>query len=302
MIEAKILQGLNHPSIVRYVHSWGNSSDFYLATEFLNTKNMREVYQSCSPPRETLIEYMLQLLEVTEYLHYKGVVHRDIKPSNILLGDTSVLIDFDAAEAPFIDFEHERIVMGTPGYQCPESFKGDISPLGDIFSIGATLLFLLTCESPSGDFSRFRIRINDKDLFEIAFKAMDSKPYNRFRTAFEMKQKFLSVSNRRLELICGDKVLHVLKNQTTIGRGESADFRVCDPEKFISPIHAEITLVGRNVWLIDKASVNGTFIYRRGNYYKIDKCELLDGDVIALCYKQDRGPHKTIKFRNPVIY
>ncbi|MCW4023917.1 MAG: protein kinase [Candidatus Bathyarchaeota archaeon] len=296
MVEAKVLQSLNHPSIVKYVHSWGDRFDFYLVTEYVDTKNMKETFFHKPQKRATVIEYILQLLEVTEYLHYKGVVHRDIKPSNILLSDNIVLIDFDASESCYLNFDHKNVVIGTPGYQCPESFQGVISPQSDIFSIGGTILFLLTGENPSGSLTRFRNLPVEQDLLEIAFKALNPDPALRFRTVFEMKQKLLSLTSPQAKLVMGDVQCLLMKNLVLIGRSVDADFKILDPSKFVSPIHAEVVFENKNFFISNK-SINGTFIYRRDEYRKIDKWALRDGDVIVLCYKPQKGPHKMVKFR-----
>jgi serine/threonine protein kinase len=176
IVESDVLRSLKHPSIVKYVHSWGNKKDYYLITEYVDAKNMKETCENNAPPRDLTIEYILQLLEVAEYLHDKGIIHRDIKPSNIILSDTIILLDFNAAEAKRLNFEHNRIIIGTPGYQSPESYKGIESPQCDVYSVGATLLFLLTGEHPSGDLSHFKTLSQHKDLLEIALKAMDPDP------------------------------------------------------------------------------------------------------------------------------
>jgi serine/threonine protein kinase len=296
MIEAKVLQSLNHPSVVKYVYSWGDSCDFYLVTEYVDAKNMKETFFHKPQNRVAIIEHILQLLEVTEYLHYKGVIHRDIKPSNILLNDNIVLIDFDASESCHINFDHENVVIGTPGYQCPESFQGVISPQSDIFSIGGTILFLLTGENPSGSLSRFRNLTIEQDLLEIAFKALNPNPDLRFRTVFEMKQKLLRLNSPQTKLVMGNTQCPIMKNLVLIGRGIETDFRIMDSSKFVSPIHAEIVFEN-NSFFISNKSINGTFIYRRDEYRKIDKWLLCDGDVIVLCYTPQKGPYKMVKFR-----
>jgi serine/threonine protein kinase len=297
MVESEVLRVLNHPSVVRFVHSWDDRNNFFLVTEYIDAQNMKETRAAKFLAREVIIEYILQLLEVTEFLHFKGIVHRDIKPANILLGDNLILIDFDASEAKFLNFKQNKIVIGTPGYQAPESFKGDVSAQCDIYSIGATLLFLLTGESPSGDLSRFRNLSTQTDLLEIAFRAMNPNPTNRFRTTFEMKQKLLSAAGRSTKLIIDGIQYFISKQSVVIGRGDTADFKILDPSKFVSPIHAEINRVGNGFCLLDR-SVNGTYIYRKETYQKITRCELFDGDLIVLCYNPTRGPHKIVKFRN----
>jgi serine/threonine protein kinase len=297
MIEAQTLKALNHPSIVRYVHSWGNQSNFFLVTEFVDSRSMKETYyQKKLPSRDIVIEYIIELLEVAEYLHFLGVVHRDIKPSNIMLSENIVLIDFNGSESKHVTFQHDKVVIGTPGYQCPESFKGVISPQSDIYSVGATLLFLLTGENPSGDLSRFKSLSTERDLLEVAFRAMNPNPTFRFKTAFEMKKNLLGLFNRQPMLIFKNSFIPITKEHFTIGRGINADYRILDENEFVSPIHSEISY-NNDRFFISNKSINGTHVYRRNTYQKIENWELTDGDAIILCYTQEKGPYKILKYR-----
>jgi serine/threonine protein kinase len=296
-VESEILRSLNHPYVVRYVDSWDDGGDYHLVMEYVDARSMKETCECTTSSIEETIEYVLELLEVAEYLHYKGIVHRDIKPANILLDHHIVLVDFGAAEAKHLSFHHREVTIGTPGYQCPESFKGTVSPQCDIYSIGATLLFLLTGEKPSGDFERFRTRTRHEGLLNIALKAMESFPGNRFKTAFEMKRNLQYVSNSNTpRIIIGNKRYVLDKDRVEIGRDDNADVVVEDPKKFVSPLHAEICKDGSQFCLINR-SINGTYIYRNENYNKIDKWYLNDGETIALCYNPIKGPYRLLKFR-----
>jgi serine/threonine protein kinase len=299
MNEAKILRALNHPSTVRFVSAWGNQSDFYLVTEYIKAKNMKETCKGNPPRREMIVEYILELLEVVEYLHSLKIIHHDIKPSNILLGDIITLIDFDASEiSSDNDSNVTRNVMGTPGYQCPESFRKIVSPQSDIYSIGATLLFLLTGEDPSADLKRFKNLSNEKDLLEIAFKAMNPDPRYRFVSALEMKIRLQqSLSSQHL-LIFGDTLYPITKEHTLIGRGSTVDLVIPDPAKFVSPIHAELIIEKKsdNILIFNK-SVNGTHIYRDKWYHVFERWQLINGDIISLCYSLQKGPYRLLKFR-----
>ncbi len=77
------------------------------------------------------------------------VVHRDIKPSNLMASHNGYinLIDFGTSML------HEKslggtTVAGTAGYMAPEQCLGSSCPESDIYSLGATLVHLLTGVPP----------------------------------------------------------------------------------------------------------------------------------------------------------
>src|SRR5262249_31440295 len=91
--------------------------------------------------------------------------------------------------------------MGTPAYMSPEQAKGDLERLGarsDVYSLGATLYYLLTGKPPlegevadvlravqKGDFPPPRAvdPTIDRALEAVCLKAMAMKPEDRYPTA-----------------------------------------------------------------------------------------------------------------------
>jgi serine/threonine protein kinase len=84
------------------------------------------------------------------------VIHRDIKPSNILLtnnrsahqvGDL-YLVDFGSVQTAVREIGTMTIV-GTYGYMPPEQFSGRAFRASDLYSLGATLIYLVTGTHPA---------------------------------------------------------------------------------------------------------------------------------------------------------
>ncbi|MFE5739624.1 serine/threonine-protein kinase [Streptomyces celluloflavus] len=86
-------------------------------------------------------------------VHDAGVVHRDLKPSNILLSPKGPrIIDFGIAWATGAStLTHVGTAIGSPGFLAPEQVRGAaVTPATDIFSLGATLAYACTADSPFG--------------------------------------------------------------------------------------------------------------------------------------------------------
>ena len=97
---------------------------------------------------------MFKILEGLDYLHQSDVVHCDLKAANILttktgnvkLSDFGVSLNLRAMEREIKD------VAGTPNWMAPEviELKG-ASTKSDIWSLGCTVIELLTGRPPYGD-------------------------------------------------------------------------------------------------------------------------------------------------------
>lgn len=105
-------------------------------------------------PKNVAMSICTQICEGLKEFHKKGFVHRDLKPENIMISRYDKenpkvkIIDFDAGKA----VDHTKIadttVIGTLGYQAPESLSGITTAQSDIYSIGCILNYMLTGQEP----------------------------------------------------------------------------------------------------------------------------------------------------------
>ena len=106
---------------------------------------------------ETLTcHYISQTLDALSYLHQQGIIHRDIKGANILSDSDGVvkLTDFGVATKFRRDFsEDQQLPAGTKSFMAPEIVKMTSPPTYacDIWSLGATVIELLTGKPPYAD-------------------------------------------------------------------------------------------------------------------------------------------------------
>ncbi|MFF3732216.1 serine/threonine-protein kinase [Streptomyces sp. NPDC002476] len=107
-------------------------------------------------------------------VHEAGVVHRDLKPSNILLSPKGPrIIDFGIAWATGAStLTHVGTAVGSPGFLAPEQVRGAaVTPATDVFSLGATLAYAATADSPFGHGSSevmlYRVVHEEPQLYDV---------------------------------------------------------------------------------------------------------------------------------------
>ena len=88
-------------------------------------------------------------------MHSQGVIHRDIKGGNILTTKDGIvkLADFGVA-TKLTDTEKNNSFAGTPYWMAPEIIEmSQVKSACDIWSLGCTVIELLTGKPPYYDFN-----------------------------------------------------------------------------------------------------------------------------------------------------
>jgi serine/threonine protein kinase/uncharacterized protein YjbI with pentapeptide repeats len=166
--EIAILQHLEHPRIPHYLDSFETKSGFCLVQEYKNALSLA-VRHSFTP--EDIKKIAVSVLEILVYLqkHTPPVIHRDIKPENIVVDNqlNAYLVDFGFARIRGGELAVSSIAAGTPGFMPPEEqFGRNLTKASDLYSLGATLICLLTgTRSPDvGNLIDDNYRFNFKKL------------------------------------------------------------------------------------------------------------------------------------------
>ncbi|MFJ3224167.1 protein kinase [Streptomyces sp. NPDC086783] len=124
----------------------------WLATEYIAAPALSDWVTRHGPlPPPALRALAAELAAALAAVHASGLTHRDVKPSNVLLGrDRPMLIDFGIARAADDSrYTSTGGVIGSPGYLAPEQASGGaVTEAGDIFSLGAVLVFAATGTGP----------------------------------------------------------------------------------------------------------------------------------------------------------
>lgn len=126
----------------------------WLATAYVRGVSLEAaVAEHGALPQAAVLALGAGIAEALEAIHAAGVVHRDLKPSNVLLAaDGPRVIDFGiSAVTETSALTRTGTLIGTPGYMSPEQLKGGAAhPAGDVFSLGAVLVFAATGTGPFG--------------------------------------------------------------------------------------------------------------------------------------------------------
>ncbi|XP_057478364.1 LOW QUALITY PROTEIN: MAP3K epsilon protein kinase 1-like [Actinidia eriantha] len=155
--EIDLLKNLNHKNIVKYLGSLKTKSHLHIILEYVENGSLANIIKpnKFGPFPESLVAvYIAQVLEGLVYLHDQGVIHRDIKGANILTTKEGLvkLADFGVATKLTEADVNTHSVVGTPYWMAPEVIEmSGVCAASDIWSVGCTVIELLTCVPPYYD-------------------------------------------------------------------------------------------------------------------------------------------------------
>lgn len=196
--EANTLKNLDHPAIPKYLDYFEIDEDeikgFALVQTYINATSLQKtVEQGRKFSEQELRELAQKLLDILHYLHQQipPVIHRDIKPSNILISNRSAhsvgdvyLVDFGSVQTVANKNSGTITIVGTFGYMPQEQFIGKTTKASDLYSLGMTLIYLITGVHPAEliqDDGRIKL---DEDLVSSQFRRWLEKmtsPYPKGR-------------------------------------------------------------------------------------------------------------------------
>ncbi|WP_413099596.1 serine/threonine-protein kinase [Streptomyces sp. Inha503] len=153
LAEARALAKFSHPNVVTLYDAVragkGRNATFWLVMEHV-TGGSLDVPVKLAP--ELAAHIGAQIAAALAALHDKGIVHCDVKPGNIVITPDRVakLTDFGAAYR--VDGSETITPNGpvslTPYFAAPEAFRGAPERASDVFSLGATMYWLVTGTPP----------------------------------------------------------------------------------------------------------------------------------------------------------
>lgn len=172
--EAKTIARLDHPGIVRIHDVFEENGTAYYVMDYIEGENLNDkVKQEGVLPEERALGYIRQVAEALSYVHSQKIMHLDVKPANIIVrksDDRAILIDFGTAK----QYDSEGTQTSTTpiglsaGYAPIELMKvGGVktySPETDVYSLGATLYYLVTGKNPPDASERMEMIMEGESL------------------------------------------------------------------------------------------------------------------------------------------
>ncbi len=154
--EGRLAAQISHPSCV-YVYGTSEVNGVSLiAMEYVSGGTLEDLVEKEGPLDSIkAVDMILDILDGLQAAANVGVLHRDVKPSNCFLDSASRVKvgDFGLSVSTHAE-EETRLtktgtLLGTPAFASPEQLQGhELDIRSDIYSVGATLYYLLTGDIP----------------------------------------------------------------------------------------------------------------------------------------------------------
>ncbi len=184
-IEAKILERLDHPNIIKFIEVFRSTKPYAtlnIVMDYADGGDLQTKIKGSKKPfiESQIFDWFTQICLAIKHIHDKKILHRDLKSGNIfLMKDGKIKLgDFGIAKCLTNTLDKARTLVGTPYYLSPEivqdkpySFKSDIWSLGILLyemtmlkmPFEATSLPMLSLKIVRGNYSPISATVS-KDL------------------------------------------------------------------------------------------------------------------------------------------
>ena len=154
--EGRLAASINHPNSVYVFGTEELGGIPLISMELVAGGTLEDRVRNCGPlPAPAAVDAVLQIIAGLEVAQRVGIIHRDVKPSNCFVdADGTVKIgDFGLSISTAVRAETALTAsgnfLGTPAFCSPEQLRGEeLNARSDIYSVGATLFYLLTGHTP----------------------------------------------------------------------------------------------------------------------------------------------------------
>jgi serine/threonine protein kinase/formylglycine-generating enzyme required for sulfatase activity len=229
--EAAVTADLDHPNIVPIYDLGVNDQGavFYAMKKVKGKPWSDEIKKKDFAEN---IDIFLRVCDAVAFAHDKGVIHRDLKPENVMLGGYGEVLVMDWGLAVSVDGKGKADVLtdknacsGTPCYMAPEMAYGLSQHIGkhsDVYLMGAILYEIIAGQVPhtgtdvmdclkNAAFNVIQETPVSGELIDIAYKAMSSRPQDRYPDIKSLKEAIREYQEHFESLALTDKARDELK-------------------------------------------------------------------------------------------
>lgn len=199
--EARNLGKLQHPNIIKVVEEFEANNTAYYVMEYIDGGSLDDyIFEHHGLSADEAVRLTREIGGALSFMHSKNMLHLDLKPGNIMRRRSGVLILIDFGLSKQYDKNGQAessttIGKGTRGYAPIEQMyyqEGKTFPVTmDVYALGATLLKMLTGETPPDSSSILNEGFPHqsleelgigKDLLQCVAKAMAPKKDERYQS------------------------------------------------------------------------------------------------------------------------
>jgi serine/threonine protein kinase len=220
--EARASAALQHPNIVRAHDIDREGDNYYIVMDFVDGVSLHDLVQRRGPlEHRRAATCVAQAAFGLQHIDDAGFVHRDIKPGNLLLDRAGMvrILDLGLARLRTGGKRAEQMaqfdktnVLGTADYLAPEQALSNelVDIRADIYSLGATLYYLLAGQAPFEQQSTAQKLVSHQTatpaapdapegLVAVLFKMLSKKREDRYQSPAEVAEALLEWTDPVLE-------------------------------------------------------------------------------------------------------
>ena len=155
--EARLIAALKNPHVIGIHDIFEENGTAYYVMEYIGGGSLKDMVKRKGALSEAeALDYIRQIGDALSYVHERKILHLDVKPANVLIdeGNVAVLIDFGISKRyDDTGSQTSSAPVGiSKGFAPIEQYKQDgvsgFAPCTDVYSLGATLYYLLTGQTP----------------------------------------------------------------------------------------------------------------------------------------------------------